>query len=274
MEEISFAGRKWNEDTCFSCENFWFVIDGATSLVQDKYSNLETDAKWYSNAFGNYLKKALPDSDKSIADIIKEGIHIVVDEYKKMAKGREIVDMPSACIAIVRKVADKLEYFVLGDSGFLFKHGGSVKEYTQTRLAELDQININDMARIAKEKHIDVVDTRKYVLGDILKKRLTKNTENGYWVLCDDVRACDHAYQGELSLSKGDELLIYSDGFSEIWTLFNLRNKMQIFKELEQGKHLTDLYNMLYVAQEEDAGCNKFPRTKIRDDATAIYVKF
>ena len=130
------------------------------------------------------------------------------------------------------------------------------------------------MARIAKEKNINVVDARKYVQKDILKKRLTKNTEQGYWILCDDVKACDHAYQGELDLDNGDEILIYTDGFSEIWNLFKMYSEEQIFEEINRGQTLNDLYKKLYLVQEDDAGCNKFPRTKKRDDATAIYVKF
>lgn len=274
MDLISYPGRDWNEDYAYFCEDYAFVLDGATSLVPVKYSNFSTDAEWYTKTFGKYLETALSNNMKNINEIIKDGIDYVTFLYKNLANGREIIDMPSACVTVVRKHNGRLEYFVLGDSGFLFKHNGKVKDFIQKRIVELDQINIDDMARIAKEKNINVVDARKYVQKDILKKRLTKNTEQGYWILCDDVKACDHAYQGELDLDKGDEILIYTDGFSEIWNLFKMYSEKQIFEEINRGQTLNDLYKKLYLVQEDDAGCNKFPRTKKRDDATAIYVKF
>ena len=274
MDLISYPGRDWNEDYAYFCEDYAFVLDGATSLVPNKYSKEETDAKWYSKTFGKYLEKALLNLEKPISEIVKDGIHKIIAEYKKLAGGREIIDMPSSCITAVRKKNAKLEYFVLGDSGFLFKHNGKVKDFIQKRIVELDQINIDDMARIAKEKNINVVDARKYVQKDILKKRLSKNSEDGYWILCDDFKACDYALQGKLDIEKGDEILLYTDGFSEIWNLFKMYSEKQIFEEINRGQTLNDLYKKLYLAQEDDAGCNKFPRTKKRDDATAIYVKF
>ena len=82
MDLISFPGREWNEDYLFYGEYVWFVLDGATSLVPNKYSKEETDAKWYSKTFGKYLEKALLNFDKPISEIVKDGIHKIIAEYK------------------------------------------------------------------------------------------------------------------------------------------------------------------------------------------------
>lgn len=273
MEKISFAGRDWNEDYAFAGDKFWFVLDGATSLMPEKYSNEETDAKWFSHRFGMFLETALADNSKSIAEIVKEGIDIVVGEYKVLANGRKIVDMPSACIAIIRENNGKMEYFVLGDCGFLMKRNGKVKDYTDERLPSLDKINIDDMVKFAKQKNINVIDAKKYIKEDNLKKRLSKNTVGGYWVLCDSKEACDHAVQGEILLKSGDGFLLYSDGFSQIWDTFYIMSTRDVFEFIESGHGLTDLYKILFDAQENDSGCNKHPRMKMRDDSTAIYLK-
>lgn len=273
MDKISFAGRAWNEDFAFTGDNFWFVLDGATSLIPEKYSDEETDAKWFSHTFGKFLETALCDTSKSIAEIVKAGIDAVVAEYKSLAKGRKIVDMPSACLAVIRKNNGKIEYFVLGDCGFLMKRNGKIKDFTDERLSVLDKINIDDMVRFAKEKNVDVIDARKYVDVDILKKRMTKNTIGGYWILCDDKEACDHAIQGEFTIHAGDEFLLYSDGFSQIWDTVKIMSTSRVFEYIAEGHSLKDLYKLLYDEQERDSGCNKYPRTKKRDDATAIYIK-
>lgn len=273
MEQISYAGREWNEDYAFAGDKFWFVLDGATSLTPEKYSNEESDAKWFSHAFGKFLEIALSDFSKSIAEIIKEGIDIIINKYKTLAGDKKIVDFPSSCVAVIRKNKNKIEYFVLGDCGILYNHKNDIKDFTDNILPVLDKKNIDDMVKIAREKHIDVIEARKFVNADILKKRLTKNTKDGYWIVCDDKAACDHAIQGELKIKKGDEFLLYSDGFSQIWDTVRIKTKSEVFEFLKQDGTLKKLYKMLYAEQESDLGCNKYPRTKMRDDATAIYLK-
>ena len=36
----------YNEDECYVCENFGFVLDGATGLSGENYTNEKTDALW------------------------------------------------------------------------------------------------------------------------------------------------------------------------------------------------------------------------------------
>lgn len=273
MEKISFAGREWNEDYAFSGEQFSFVIDGATSLTPEKFSNEETDAKWFSLQFGKFLEKELKHEDLSISEILKKGIIKIAKDFKKLSGKHDVIDMPSAAIAIVRRKQNKLEYFVLGDCGFLFKHKNAVKEFTTTKITKLDKLNIDTMVKIAKEKNIDVIQARKFVNDDILKKRLSKNTKNGYWILCDSIEACDHALQGELDIEGGDEILLYSDGFSQLWDTLDLFKKKQIFQQFDNGQTLVDLFNLLRKTQKEDSSCNKFPRTKVHDDSSAVYFK-
>ena len=272
MDIVSVAGREWNEDFAYSNKNFSFVIDGATSITNQKFSNEETDAKWFSNNFGEYLKKHLNDKTLSIAEIVKKGIKYINKKYKLLAGDTKVLDMPSACISIVRKNQDKMEYFMLGDCGLLFKHKNKIKEYVDTTLIKLDKINIKKMIKISKEKHITVLEARKLINDDVLKIRLLKNTAKGYWTLCDSTEACDHAKVGEIKCQPNDEFLLFSDGFSQVWNVLHIFNKKQVFKYLENHT-LSNLVNLLHSKQNEDAGCNKFPRMKTHDDTSAVYFK-
>lgn len=272
MDIVSVAGREWSEDFAYSNKNFSFVIDGATSITNQKFSNEETDAKWFSNNFGEYLKKHLNDKTLSIAEIVKKGIKYINKKYKLLAGDTKVLDMPSACISIVRKNQDKMEYFMLGDCGLLFKHKNKVKEYVDTTLIKLDKINIKKMIKTSKEKHITVLEARKLINDDVLKIRLLKNTAKGYWTLCDSTEACDNAMVGEIKYQPNDEFLLFSDGFSQVWNVLHIFNKKQVFKYLENHT-LSNLVNLLHSKQNEDAGCNKFPRMKAHDDTSAVYFK-
>ena len=45
MEHFTFsrAGRAWNEDRVYSCDEYAFVLDGASSLVKTQYSDFQHD---------------------------------------------------------------------------------------------------------------------------------------------------------------------------------------------------------------------------------------
>lgn len=272
MKTISIAGKKWNEDYSFENNNFAFVIDGATSITNQKYSTEESDAKWFSMTFGEYLKKHLNNFSLSITEIVKKGIKYTNKKYLAMSCNTEIIDMPSACISIIRKNNDKIEYFILGDCGFLYKHKNKVKEYVDETLIKLDAINIKKMVKLSKENKISVLEARKLINKEVLATRLLKNKKNGYWILCDSLEACDHAIVGEIKYQPDDEFLLYSDGFSQIWNVLHILNKKQVFKYLNQHT-LLDLFNILHTAQNNDADCNKFPRMKTHDDSSAVLFK-
>ena len=268
-------GREWNEDYAYVCDDFGFVIDGASNITGEHYSKFETDAKWYAQEFGKYLEKALKDYDKTLLEIMKEGVKTVTQKYIKLTCGAKVIDMPSACVSAFRlnKSKASLDYFVLGDSGIAFYKNGKVVDITDSILPKLDNFDIETMIRLAKEKNISVLAARKLVDNQILKKRLTKNQPNGYWIMCDDVNACDHAFMGEVKFSNVDDVLLYTDGFSQIWNTIFIHKLEDVFKLLNSGKTLEMLYQELHKEQENDPVCNKFPRFKKSDDTSAVFMK-
>ena len=110
-------GRAWNEDRCYSCDDFAFVLDGATGLYNQKFSDMNTDAEWFSDWWREYLKDALKDMNKSIPEILVTGVEQEKAVFYKMADGKEPVkDFPSACISIARRRNGLVEIYTLGDS--------------------------------------------------------------------------------------------------------------------------------------------------------------
>ena len=50
---------KENEDCVYLCDDFGFVMDGATGLLKENITNCVSDAKWYVEEFKNFLIKNL-----------------------------------------------------------------------------------------------------------------------------------------------------------------------------------------------------------------------
>ena len=129
------------------------------------------------------------------------------------------------------------------------------------------------MTQIAKEKNINVIDARPMINDDLVKTRLSQNTKDGYWIVSDSLDAVDHALTGTLNANEISQVVGLSDGFSQIFDTFGILDKETLVKKLKT-ENLQDLYQILWNKQEEDKFCNKFPRFKIRDDASAFNVIF
>ena len=76
MEVFAFTkpGRAWNEDRFFISQDFCFVLDGATSLTKERYSEFNTDAEWVSDWWKEYLIENLKDMEVTIPEILKQGV--------------------------------------------------------------------------------------------------------------------------------------------------------------------------------------------------------
>ena len=262
-----------NEDCVYLCDKFGFVIDGATGLFKENYSPLKSDAKWFAEQIKQFLIKKLS-TNLPLKQIFKECIQKVNAEYDSFEGAENVKSRPSAGIALFRINVDVTEFFILGDCKLFVKNkSGAIKEFSLPDLPRLDQININKMAKIAKEKNINVIDARPLINDDLVTTRLSQNTDHGYWILSDSIEAIDKGLHATMPTKEISQLIAMTDGYSQIIDTFNLYTIEKIFELVENGSDLEVLYNELYDAQEDDKNCNIHPRFKTRDDATCLNLK-
>jgi len=273
ITQFTMPGGTHNEDAVYACEKFGFVIDGATGLLKENISNMPSDAQWFSHTLKKYLIENLPNYTFSIKDIIKNAI-VEIDKIYNQFKGSENVkSKPSAGIAIFRIVGDFFEYFVLGDCSLIILDNNKVKHLKLDDISKLDSKNLNKMKAIAKEKNINVIEARNLINDDLVKTRLSQNTKGSYWIISDNTEAVDHALCGNLPLKNITQIVGLSDGFSQIFDKFNYCTKEELLQTL-CNTSIEDIYKTLWHLQEEDKFCNKYPRFKIRDDASIFNINF
>ena len=274
IDSFTKAGKISNEDFVYVCEDFGFVLDGATGLTGEHVTDEKTDARWFSQTLGNFLITNLS-KKKSLRKILKQAITFTNQKFDQFRGAKLVVSRPSACIALFRKIGKKIEFFVLGDCTIVTKNrSGDVKILTTQKLRTLDKQNIEIMKEHAKQEKIDLVDTDKYITPFLLKARLSQNTKNGYWILSSDKRAIRHGFYQKVSLSQISQIVGMTDGFSEIFETFNITSPAELCEKISNGEKLKDIYKILFDAQEKDKKCNKFPRFKVRDDASIFVAEF
>lgn len=263
-----------NEDCGYICNNYAFVLDGATGLSKKKFTDYGSDACWYSKTMSEYLKDNLSDYNKEIRDILYQGIETISKEYECMTGGDfEPIDSPSAVGCITRINKHKLEYLVFGDSPLLIKYkDGHVEEVYDEKLVQLDNYAIKKCKDYAEEKGITFREALPFVVDVIKSNRLKMNTPEGYYNLSFYAQA---AYEGGLygmvDLCDIESICLMSDGYADCYTLMGIVSTPAEFMELLWLKGAEFIYEQLLRAQKEDSTLDGFPRFKLSDDCTCAF---
>jgi len=278
MRNIKYLSKqgseiKPNEDKITIIDGAAWVLDGATGITGKRITEKETDALWYVDKINDYLINNI-NSSKSLKDIMKSAIrevkesYITYDEYENLDE----VDYPCAAIALVRFNSKELEYYVMGDCTLIYKEkDDNAVEIVDKRIIELEEKILDSMVKVSREKEVSILEARKYCDNEVLDVRKMKNRINGYWILELNEEAIDNGLYGKIYISKEVSISLTSDGFSQYYDTFNLAKGYSDFIDIVKETNIDDLYNNLYLSQEEDSQCNNYPRLKKRDDSSIIY---
>ena len=264
-----------NEDCVYLQDDFGFVLDGATGLTNDNVTPEKSDARWFTREFTHFLAENLKDKNKTIQNILKEGIAKINAKFNSFCGSKEIKVKPSSTIALFRINNNDIEFFVLGDCVFLIRdNDNKIQVLTTSDLSKLDAQNIKTLVKRAKENNVDVVNARSLVTDELIRTRLSQNTKGGYWTLSDNTEAIDNALYTKIDKTKIKQIIAMSDGFSQIFDLFKLYTVEEFANQIKNGRPIEELYKELYDAQEKDYTCNNYPRFKLRDDTTILDIEF
>lgn len=253
----------WNEDRFVLGTNYFMVIDGATPLIKTNDFN---EACWMVS----YLKENINKLNGSIIERLNK---LSRDGFKKLpVKIKEEDYLPSASLAFVEVTDEYFNAYTLGDCEVTFiLKDGSLKRCYETDLCILDNISINELVTISKEKQIHVVEARPYIKTTLLKHRKLINKEGGYkgYQLSSDSNISPSKYQIRKDLVK--EIYIYSDGFSQSFEHLHIydTHEEMFSRSLDLDEEITKIKNQAF----SDPYCDKYPRLKKIDDITVIKIE-
>lgn len=263
---------EFNEDVVGISRYGAWVLDGATGLNNKKIVSDESDAKWYVDWWNNYLSQNI-DKDFSLKDILYNGIDIVTREYKNTVGNTKVdkLDIPSCSIVIIKYYKDKLEYLVLGDCTLLTKVNNNYNCIKDESVCRLDEVVFNSIKNIENINELSLLDKKNKVLPVIIENRLKKNTKEGYWILEFNKDAVDNAIHGFIDVKDEISIVLTSDGFSCAFDRYNLVNKKDVFS-IVQNEGIDHIYNKIRNLEREDLNGIVYPRFKMSDDSTCVYL--
>ena len=260
--EPGTAGRP-NEDFAAAVPGAVVLLDGA-GYVPDSGTGCVHGVAWYARTLGGLLAAGACDDRVPLPGLLSRGI----DQVSRMHAGT--CDLrhpatPSATVIIARRRAGTLEYLVLCDSVLLLlRRAREPSAVTDAQLAET-------MARLRPPASLPAgtpgYDAAWRAYGQRLEA--ARNQAGGFWVAAADPGAAAHAVTGTEPLAALSAVALLSDGASRLADRFRLATWAETGAILT-GEGPEALIRRVRAAEAADPRGERWPRSKIRDDATAV----
>jgi hypothetical protein len=274
VEIISAAAGTVNDDRAGYAGAYLWVIDGATDCAPQRYLPGESDAAWLAERFHRQLLARAKDAEGTLTDLIAGATASVREDFRK-EQIRKLTDrghQPAAAALIARLQGGVLEVAGLGDCELFVAQPGS-----RASLHGVDRSKLGDRAAIERiqktmtEHGLDWHTARaKAKPGGTISRRVM-NKPGGYGVLSIDMAPLDLIHQEAIPLESGARLLFATDGFTRLYEVFGAYAEETLL-EAAFEKGLAALIFELRTLESKDEACERAPRVKTRDDASAILV--
>ncbi len=274
VESISASAGAVNDDRAGHAGACVWVIDGATDCASEKYLPGQSDAAWLAEKFHSCLSTRSPGAGVSLPDLIGDITQSVrADFHREAIRGITLREhQPSAAALIARLHAGILEVAALGDCQLFAAQPGRRSALCGVDRSRLgDRVAIERIRAAMKEENLGWLAARaKYKpRGD--EGRRMMNRPGGYAVLSIDMAPLDLIHREAIPLESGARLLLATDGFTRLYEVFGAYSEETLL-EAAFEKGLAALLKELRSLEDKDPACEKAPRLKLHDDATALLV--
>lgn len=280
LDSVSSGGPSSAGNSCLVGSNDFSVwmLDGRESFASAPIvaASRKADLDWFVMRSGEALKDFgdIPEAD------IKDVIHNVIsflrisldDEMVRVPDGAS--DIPVASLAVVKFIDGILEFGVLGDIRIIIKKSsGEIFSVGAPHLMSILKSMLNEkISELSSAGVSDVGQRRKMLENVLMELRKICNVDGGYWMLGVDHKSAENLSEGIVHVSEGDKVMIMSDGFYRLISVFGKHTDESIFDAAE--KHgLEELLSMLRIVENSDADCISHPRITASDDASCVLIQ-
>ncbi len=266
LQSISVNGTptRANDDRCGSTAQLAWVIDGATDLAPSGLLGKQGGAAWLASnantAFNTVLAGNIQDTCQSV-------FHWIEERFESQ-KTRDVVaawEVPKAAFGVAQLTDNGLSVAWAADCPILRMSGGDALWCT----GEPDTSAEAEDARALG----DGVGAARALSGAVLEDRRAHRGQEGHAALSPNAQAAAAITRyAHHDIGVGDELLLMSDGFASLVTDYQRYTAKELAAAV-RSDGLAMLAHEIRRIENEDSACLRFPRFKVSDDATAIWLK-
>ncbi len=254
-----------NEDFAAVLPDVAVLLDGAGS-PGGRETGCVHGVAWYTRMLGGLVAAHARDQGLPLTHALANGIG-QVSELHAGTCDLEHPGTPSATVLIARRRDDLLEYLVLADSLLLLQpRDGELCVITDTRL-ERAGAGLRPDYRGLPVGSPERDSTRQDYL---IKLDARRNQPGGYWAAAADPAAAHQSITGARPAGELTSVALLSDGAGRLVDRYRLTTWPEVGVMLA-GSGPAELIRQVRAAEATDPEGQRWPRSKIRDDATAVY---
>lgn len=274
IDGFNDRGNPCKEDRLGFGDDYMFILDGATGVANNRIPNYSSDAVWFVETASKFLNEQLANaSNKKTEIILKELTNHINAQFKALKIGDvSKLEMPSAAFIMARKIGQQLELISIGDcTGVIEFHSEKYELIYDDRISKLDNKVVNTMQQIKKERDISMIEAKPYVKELLIKNRLLRNEKDGYQALDFTDIVLEKVVYRKVPYPMVKSVYLFSDGVDSYFNDFKLSDgPIGLIKDIkDKGVH--QLLDRLRIKEESDPNCDRYPRLKMKDDATLIW---
>jgi Protein phosphatase 2C len=254
-----------NDDFVAAATDAAVLLDGVGTPAGSA-SGCVHGVAWFVRQLGTALLARLTSTDKAdlaacLADAIAHvrGLHGGTCDLSHAGT-------PSATVVAVKETAATLDYLVLADSVLAVDDDGEVHVLTDTREAEVGRELRRHMDSLAGGSSEHAAAHRQYVE----RLRAFRNRPGGFWVASAEPEAASQALTGSIPHAGVRAAALLSDGASRLADRFGVATWAEVFNTLDASGPAA-LLRQVREAEDSDPVGERWPRGKLRDDATIAY---
>lgn len=277
IAQVSEASGTINDDRIGQHGNLAWVIDGATDVLATRILPGGSDAAWFAEALAAVLSGLGDTGATPLSDVLSTVTEQVARSFREAASRppRETHEHPSAAGILVRLRGNRLDFLSLADCQLILAAPGTapVALGVDPELAAGDRRTVAGMRQFQAEtgsQHWR--EARAHMLPMIRAARGRLNQPGGYGVFSVTPPPAEFIRQGSVDAPAGTRLLLATDGFTRLSDVFGRYRAVELIDEAGR-RGLAALLAELRALEEGDAQCLAFPRTKPKDDASALLIE-
>ncbi|MFE5323638.1 protein phosphatase 2C domain-containing protein [Paenibacillus sp. NPDC056579] len=282
VETISLQGTaQWNEDALVINESLhlYGVLDGATSVHPYRGPNNETGGYLASQTIRQYMQSLKTDVG------LETGLKSLVLEANSRLReamleaGIDVTDKQSlwtSALAIVRISDNYIDYAQVGDCMIIAVYkDGLIRPISRDQVAPIDA----RLKSVLREHIRQGVASRDELWARIrpmiLQNKTTMNTIEGYSVMSGEPELADFIEYGRFNRIGLQSILIVTDGLF----LPGADSEREADAITAMAGRIADMTlpgyaEWLLRLEQDDSECVRYPRFKISDDKTGVWIKW
>jgi Protein phosphatase 2C len=254
-----------NDDFVAATTDAVVLLDGVGTPA-GSHSGCVHGVAWFVRQLGTTLLAQLAGDDHTDLPACLAAAIVHVRGLHERTCDLSHAGTPSTTVLAVKQTATTLDYLVLADSVLAVDRGDEVQVLTDPREAEIGRELRRHMDSLSGGTGEHAAAHREYVE----RLRAFRNRPGGFWVASSEPEAAAEAVTGSIPRRNVRAAALLSDGASRLADRFELATWIEVFKTLDaHGPEA--LLRQVREAEDGDPAGARWPRGKLRDDATIAY---